>query len=304
MTLRRTLLVAAGVTAMLSASPAGAHPPDLEVAAAAWNPDPLVLLALGVLLGIYHRGAVRLRAPAAAVRLKRRPRPRLMLGGVVLIALALLSPLDGLSSVLFSAHMIQHLLLVVFAPLLLVLARPGLPVMLGLPARLRRTVSRRALRLRPLVEGPVAAALAVAAHTLVMWLWHAPGLYEAALASPALHVFEHFTLFATSLAVWWIALNPARPGLGLLVLVFTALQGVALGALLTFAPRVLYPSYQTAAWGLSALEHQQLGGLFMWMPVGVVYAGLGLWLLIQRLGGPAGAEELLLREERQMAAPG
>lgn len=215
-----------------------------------------------------------------------------MHAGVAVIAIALLSPLDALSSLLFSAHMIQHLLLAVFAPLLLVLARPALPLTLGLAPRLRRMVSRPALRLRPLAEGTVAAALAVVAHTVVMWMWHVPAFYEAALGSPALHMFEHLTLFATALPVWWIALNLARPGLGLLVLVFTALQGVALGALLTFAPRVLYPSYQTAAWGLSALEHQQLGGLLMWMPVGVVYAGLGLWVLAGRLQRSPWAVEL------------
>lgn len=282
---RSRVLTLAVMIGLGHGSPAVAHQTvgGVSGAAATWNPDPLVLLGLGGLLLTYLRGVARLRASIAAGRLNHRPRPALMYAGVVVIAIALLSPLDALSSLLFSAHMIQHLLLAVFAPLLLVLARPALPLMLGLAPRLRRMVSRPALRLRPLAEGTVAAALAVVIHTVVMWMWHVPAFYEAALGSPALHMFEHLTLFATALPVWWIALNPARPGLGLLVLVFTALQGVALGALLTFAPRVLYPSYQTPAWGLSALEHQQLGGLLMWMPVGVVYAGLGLWVLAGRL---------------------
>jgi len=274
--------------AMLAAGPTAAygHQPVTGVAEATrtWNPDPLVMVVLAGVSVLYLLGRARLRTPPATRSRIDRVRPGLMFAGIALLAVALVSPLDALSSVLFSAHMTQHLVLTVLAPLLLVLSRPVLPLMLGLPARLRRLLSRRAFALRPLTSGPVAAGLMVLGHAAVLWLWHVPALYESALSNPAVHAFEHTTLFVTALLVWSVSMAPTRPGLGLAALVFTALQGVALGALLTFSSRVLYPSYQAGAWGLTALEHQQLGGLLMWMPTGVVYVACCLWVLGRRAG--------------------
>jgi putative membrane protein len=274
------------VVLLLVGRPTGAfaHQPagSVSEAASIWNPDLLLTVVLAAVVITYLKGNTRLSGSAGSGRLGR-SRKLLMFGGVALVALALMSPLDALGSVLFSAHMTQHLILTVAAPLLLVASRPGLALMVGAAGPLRRAASRLSYALRPATGGPAAAGLVVLGYTVVLWVWHVPALYEAALAVPMVHALEHATLFGGALLAWTVALNPNRPGTGLAALVFTALQGVALGALLTFAPRVLYPWYRTPAWGLSALEHQQLGGLLMWMPTGVVYAACCLWVL----AGPA-----------------
>lgn len=283
-------LAAAGALLVAWPSPAAAHEPvgSVSQAVGTWNAGPLVPALLAVAVAVYLRGAARLGASPAPATRAHPARTWLMLLAAGIMAVALISPLDALSSVLFSAHMAQHLLLTAVAPLLVVLSRPVLPLMLGLPVPVRRGVTRALFPLRRPAGGPLGAGLVLAAYAGVLWLWHIPAIYEAALAGPAIHAVEHATLFGSALLMWSIALAPARPGLGLAALVFTALQGVALGALLTFSPRILYPSYRTAAWGLSALEHQQLGGLLMWMPTGVLYAACCLWLLARRVGPFAG----------------
>lgn len=280
---------------MLWSSPAPAHQPfpgTVEQAVRSWNLDPLVLTGLLATAALYGLGVLRARG-AGSRRNSRRNRglaarfgaaglgrAAVFTAGLGAIVVALVSPLDGLSALLFSAHMAQHLLLTVVAPPLLVLARPGLPLLLGLTPRLRQGLSRASYRyLRPLAGSPAWLAGVVLLQAAVMWFWHVPSMYEAALANSWIHGLEHVTMFAGALLVWMVILNPRLHATAIAALFFTALQGLALGALLTFAPRIIYPSYQTGAWGLTALEHQQLGGLLMWVPTGVIYAAAGIWLL-------------------------
>jgi len=119
-------------------------------------------------------------------------------------------------------------------------------------------------------------------HALGLWVWHLPSLYTAALNSDAVHALQHFSFFATAVLFWWTVAQ-GRYGHGsygaAAVYVFgTALQSGVLGALLTFSRRLWYPVYadHAAAWGLTALEDQQLAGLAMWVPAGVVFTAAGL----------------------------
>jgi cytochrome c oxidase assembly factor CtaG len=240
-----------------------------------WPVEPTIVLALVALLAAWAGAVRRWGCPPPA-------RTAALLAGVLLLALALLSPLDTLADrYLFTAHMLQHLLLLLVVPPLLWLGAPPR----ALVAALRWqpfTALERGLG-RPLV--------AVALFTLVVTTWHAPALYEWALAQPTAHALEHVSFLGTALLYWWLVLWPglsrARLApLGRMGYLFAAcVPNTVLGAVLAFASAPLYPTYASTAdslglfpltrgaWGLDPLTDQQLGGLLMWLPGGLVYLG-------------------------------
>jgi cytochrome c oxidase assembly factor CtaG len=126
-------------------------------------------------------------------------------------------------------------------------------------------------------------------HALALWLWHLPPLFQAALHHPLLHILQHVCFFGSALGYWWSVLGRAhRPkGSAMASLFTTMLHTSVLGALLTFAPSPWYASAGMRAFGLSALEDQQLGGLIMWVPGGLAYLIAGLGLLARWLAPPA-----------------
>lgn len=243
--------------------------------------DPFALAGLAAAALAYGYGLARLRRRRATRGL---PPWRVMSFGLglALLAAALIWPLDALGEWSFAAHMGQHLLLIVLAPPLLVLGAPLAPLAAFAPARrfLAYVPWRR-------LTHPLAAS---ALHGAVVWAWHAPGLFEWALRFEAAHVLEHATMLGSALLFWWALVHAARgraSGFGgsLVCLFLTMLHMGLLGALLTFAPRPLYPVYgdRPEALGLAPLEDQQLAGLIMWVPGGLGYllAALGLaaaWL--------------------------
>ena len=239
------------------------------VLAATWSWEPSVVVGCAVLAGAYLGLAGR-AAPGRAAW---------FLAGVAALLLALDSPLDGLGDrYLFSAHMLQHMLLVLLVPPLL---------LLGIPpdwarAALRVPALRRAERC--LGHPGVAWLLGIG----TMCAWHVPALYNAALAHGLVHVAQHLSFLVTSTIFWWPVCAPlaeARmPALGAVVyLLAAALASSGLGIILTFSPPGLYPAYLhpadpqgllptiRSAWGLSPAADQQLGGLLMWVPGGLVY---------------------------------
>jgi cytochrome c oxidase assembly factor CtaG len=200
--------------------------------------------------------------------------------GLVAVAAALVSPLDAAADHLLSAHMAQHLLLVVVAAPLLIVGSPVLAMSRLLPKGWRRA-TRPWGRSGPIrvacrtLTNPVASLFLV---TAVLWAWHVPLLYEAAVENPILHVVEHASFLGTALLFWWVALQPSGPrrlsrGADVLYVFAGALQSGALGALLTFASSPIYSLYahRTAAWGASPVSDQQLAGLLMWVPSFVVH---------------------------------
>jgi len=246
-------------------------------------PEPSALV--GVLLAgwLYGRGVRRLWQRAGRGHVVRRWQVACFGGGLAALLVALESPLDSVSEQLFAVHMVQHLLLILAAAPLLVLGAPLAPVLWALPAPSRRAVGGWWRRLATLARPSVAFVL----HSLALWAWHLPPLYEAALGSRGVHVLEHASFVLTAALFWWSLLHRGRAGYGVGVLyVFSlALESTLLGALLTFAHGPWYTSHlaTTAAWGLSPLEDQQLAGLIMWVPGGVIYLAaalglFGLWL--------------------------
>lgn len=215
-----------------------------------WNFDPAVMLALGGLAA-----AVQLHSTGAARRAG--------FASLVVMAVIFLSPLCALSAALFSARVVHHVLLIAVAAPLLALAFP----------------SRRAV--------PIGALVAL--NVMVLWLWHVPAAYTWAIGTVAGYWLMQGSLLGAALALWREVLRPGSdPGTGIVGLLVMVAQMGLLGALITFAPRPLYPAhfFTTEVWGLSALEDQQLAGLIMWVPAILPYLGAALVLGLGRLFPP------------------
>lgn len=264
--------------------------------ALAWNWDPLLVGGMMGLTGAYALG-IRDMWRSAGVGRVLKARQVVAFGlGMLTLVLALLSPLDALSDQLSSAHMVQHMLLMVVAAPLLVLGYPLMAVLWALPAPVRRRVGRvwrRLRRLRPVwywVFQPVTLWLLYA---LTLWIWHLPSLYEAALRFEGVHALQHAAFLGASILFWWVLFDPIprlrlNRGLGVLYLFSTTLHATLLGVFMALAPSPWYPAYldRTQRFGLMPLEDQQLAGLVMWMPACAVYALVAAWLFFDWLEAP------------------
>jgi putative membrane protein len=236
-------------------------------------------------------------AVAAYCFLARRDRPARIvyfLSGIALLLLDLVSPLDRLGDeYLFSAHIVQHFVLALVVPPLLLLGIPR-----AWAERLLRQPLIRALE-RHVGHPPFSWALGVG----TMLLWHVPVLFNAALANDGLHVFQHLSFLVTGTIYWWPILAPVSQVrlsvAGSISYLFTAcLSCSLLGAALTFGAPGLYPAYLHPqdslgilpllrdGWGLNPKNDQQLGGLLMWVPGCFVYLSGILWTLGSWYGVP------------------
>ena len=296
----RAAVVFALVTAAAVGSLATAHvglPPAPHDLWSSWSLSPPLLISLAFACFVYARGYRRSRQAASGTvpTLKRR-QAACFAAGIAGLFLALVSPLDALGSSLLSAHMTQHLLLLVVVPPLLVLSAPGYATIWSLPPAARRglavrwnrsTAHRAAHAAWNALVTPIGALLV---YTGLLWLWHAPGLYQAALAHDLVHVLEHASFLAAAYLFWTVLFAPlgrhrVTGGTGAALLFGASLQGSALGALMAFSPTAWYGSYAvtTSAWGLTPLQDQQLAGVLMWMPLGTIYVLLACVLLFRWL---------------------
>jgi putative membrane protein len=226
-----------------------------------WSFDPWVWVPLALLVWFYARGALLLgaRAPSPGER-------AFFVLAVAALFLALVWPLEVLARLSFAAHMAQHMLLIAVAAPLLVLSRPSSPLLAAMPHRARRALGSTFRFFRPALRPGVAFAL----HGSAIWLGHAPRVIHWALEHHAVHFLEHAALLGTALVFWRSLTRGGAAGYGMATLfaLATMLHTGALGALITFAPRVFYLGY--------TLEDQQLAGLIMWVPGGALYLGAGL----------------------------
>ncbi len=251
-----------------------------------WAFDPLVIFSLLVTGGLYLLGVRNLWASAGKDRGIKRWEAFAYAAGWFTLVVALVSPLHPLGEVLFSAHMTQHELLMLVAAPLIVLGRPLIVFLWALPGdqSLRLgTVARSGWfrRIWRAISNPLTAW---AVHAVALWVWHLPLLFQATLRSDLVHTLQHTCFFGSALLFWWALLQAPRTslsyGAGTLYMFTTSIHSGLLGALITFAGTVLYPDYSltTSWWGLTPLEDQQLGGLIMWVPAGLVYIVAGLAL--------------------------
>jgi putative membrane protein len=283
-TARRCAFVLACLVALTSKG--AAHEGQLAPPALTWQfePGPTVLLVISALL--YGIGVTRLWRRLGMGRGARWSACVCFWMGWVATAGALISPLHAWGSTLFAAHMVQHEILMLIAAPLLILGRP-LPVCLWALPRAWRRKSAGAIN-----KGAFARSwrfltlpfVAWALHALILWVWHIPAFFEATLTSEMAHALQHSSFLGSALIFWYALFQghrrKAANGTAVMYLFTTALHTGVLGALLTFAPTPWYPAYHQTArlWGLTGLEDQQLGGLIMWIPGGVVYIVAGLVL--------------------------
>jgi putative membrane protein len=257
-----------------------------------WSWDPLVTAALAAALWLYVRGLSRLRRQGTVRPALRSWESAAWAVGWLATFVALVSPLDALSDLLFSAHMAQHELLMLVAAPLMVAGRPLVCFLWALPARWRERVGRwsRAHSWRVAWRGLSGPVAVLVAHAVAIWVWHVPVLWEAALRSEGIHLVQHLCFFWTAVLFWWALVHGryGRLGYGVaVVFVFaTALHTSVLGALITFAGRLWYPLYAERArgWNVEPLADQQLAGLIMWVPAGTLFMLFGLALFAAWLG--------------------
>jgi putative membrane protein len=241
----------------------------------AWSLHPSVIIGTGLLGALYFYGvgpyARRHGLPRAAPA-----QIASFCAALLVLLVALNGPVHDLSDYyLFSVHMIQHLVLtLLFPPLLLA----------GTPSWLLRPLLKRPVLLgtaRALTRPLVAAALFSAS----IALWHVGVFYDVMMRSHEVHIATHLLFIVTATLMWWPVMGPAPElprlpsGLAMLYLFLVGIPMQIVAALITFADEVLYPWYVTAprTWGLSPLDDQQLGGLLMWVPGNLwLFAAIGV----------------------------
>jgi putative membrane protein len=264
------------------------QPPQPHDLWSTWNLEPALVGGIVLVLWLHHRGRARGgRRPVDGRR------ARCFVVGLLVIAVATISPLEPLTGALASAHMVQHVLLVLVAAPLLAFSAPGSTLLRGSPPSVRRASGRWRRRLGPgssRLRVPHHPATVWLLHVGTLWIWHSAVFYDAALTSGPLHVLEHATFLLTGVLFWRVVVGARGAGrvpggLGVLLVFGMAMQSVLLSLLLTFAREPWYEGYTetTTAWGLAPLADQQLAGVIMWVPAGLVYvvtalALLGAWL--------------------------
>ncbi len=257
---------------------------------------PLVLLA-----ALHFVGWLRLRRRSDG-RFANRWRLASYTGGILILALALLSPIDVLSSQLFSIHMVQHLLLMMVAPPLLLLANPFPTFLWALPADLRAGIAAAFRRIAVWLAGErvlsralckiTAPGSAWALYVLIFFAWHDGNAYSLALRSSSVHGLEHVTFVGAALLFWWHVTGAAprihaKPAQWVRVAYVLAMipPNMLLGVALSFAEAPIYPYYETVPrlYGLGVIDDQVWGGLIMWIPGSMMYVIAALALLARLL---------------------
>jgi putative membrane protein len=262
-------------------------------------------LALLISLALYITGTARLWRAAGRGHGISLSAAAAFSAGWLSLVISLIGPFHELSESLFSAHMTQHEILMLISAPLIVLGRPQIAAMWALP-RARRSIVASVTNAHQFVvvwrfiSGSFVAFLI---HAAALWIWHIPALFDATLESDWIHALQHASFFGTALLFWWAIVNSRidwkSSFVGVLFLFLTSLHSGILGAFLTFTHQIWYPVYlnSTGEYGLTPLEDQQLGGLIMWVPAGLVYIGAGLTMFARLLSE---SEKRAVRNEQLM----
>ena len=248
-------------------------PPSPESLAHSWNVDPILICGLIFLTGVYVLGCGRLERAGRGLAFRQRA---CFHTGWVITALALVSPLCPLSVSLFAARVGQHMILTLLAAPLVVAGRPAEALAATVGVRVPRSPSKR--------QSPLFAA---AVFAVLLWFWHAPAPYAATFSSALLYWSMHVTVFGAALWLWHVLVESRNSSVvaKLAAGFFSSAQMGFLGALITLGARAVYAPHAltTAAWGLSPLEDQQLGGIIMWIPGCLVFLVFALLALAPAL---------------------
>lgn len=259
---------------------------ELYIASAlgiSWTWDPLIVSALLLSGMLYVLGIVGCRQHQAHF-----PWTTIACfsAGWLFLIIALVSPLHELGDFLFSAHMAQHELLMVVAAPLMIAGRPEHVYMWAFGADGRKMMGSALSNtlLKRIWKILAVPSVAWSVHAAALWIWHIPSLFNATISQTWIHGLQHISFLGTALLFWGALLRghmgKDNYGLGIVYVFTTAVHTTILGALLTFAASPWYSVYAktTKLWGFTQLDDQQIGGLIMWVPAGVVYILIGLWL--------------------------
>ena len=249
--------------------------PVAQAALAAWTVPAGVVAASIAAAIIYARGFVGLHRQMP----ERFPRWRLgaFLAGLAAILIAIASPLAAFDDLLLQIHMIQHMLLMLVAPPLILLGAPAIPMLRGLPVAITKPAlgppigSKVIRRLGRFITHPVTGWLAMSA---AFWGWHAPGPFQLALRSERWHAIEHGCFLGAAILFWWPVVQPwpSTPHWPRWTMVpyllLADVQNTVLSAILTFSDRLIYPFYASAPrlGGITPLDDQITAGVIMWVP--------------------------------------
>jgi putative membrane protein len=286
--------------------------PTLRALLTTWEWRPEVILVLGAAGAFYLRGWLRLR---------RRGRQQIAsgwrlasyMGGLLVLALSLMSAIDILGGLLFLMHMLQHLLMLMVAPVLLLLGNPFPFIIWGLPRGRQigyALLSRQAPLRRLLRQLPPAGTLILS--VAFLWGWHDPSLYNGALRHGWLHDLQHLTFFLPGLLFWWKVMGAAphvhgrvTPLTRIALLLVLAIANAIPGVIIAMSPEPIYSYYLEVPrlWGISALQDQMIGGILMWIPGTMMYLLALLIIVGRQLGHPenrplAVSEHLVSQEWR------
>jgi cytochrome c oxidase assembly factor CtaG len=278
---------------LLSAQPAAAHGDGALWSGPTWTYDPFVVIPLYVSAALYFIGTQRLWRRAGFCRGVHQGQAMSFWLGWLTLAVALISPLHWTGERLFTAHMIEHGMVMAVAAPLIAFARPVGAMAWAVPQRVATILGSAGTRvthwrLWRFVSHPVAAALV---HGVAIWAWHAPVLYQAALDHVWVHRLQHASFFVTALLFWWSLwhgrLRERGYGIAVFCLFITSVHTGVLGILLTLSRHLWYPQQGTLAaeFGLTPLEDQQLAGLVMGVPMGLIYTAAALALAARWIVG-------------------
>jgi cytochrome c oxidase assembly factor CtaG len=257
-----------------------------------WSIPPAASLALALTALLYLRGWILLRH--AGLPFLPIWRVASFLLGLFSVWVALASPLDTFSGFVLTAHMLQHMMLMMVAPPLILLGSPLVPLVRGLPIFAAREFAgpflnwRLSNRVGRALTHPIVALVLMG---MAMFAWHTPRLYELALSSGSWHEFEHACFFLASLIFWWPVVQPwpSRPQWQRWAMVpyllIADLQNTALSAILVFSDRVIYPSYAAVPrlFGFSALQDQAAAGAIMWVVGSFAFVVPAIIIAVQSL---------------------
>ena len=266
--------------------------PDQASPWLAWTADPEAVICLATAFIWYQLGVWRLSREAGIGRVLTRSRIAVYVAGLAVLVVTLLSPVDTIGDDVFWLHMVQHLLLTLVAPPLLVWSRPAVVFIWAFPRPIRRRIARswNGVGLGATVRGLQAPAMAWLLFTGTFLVWHVPGPFQFALDHEAVHEAEHLSFFLTALLFWSVVIAPSTRGrldcgARLLLLLTNGVLTGFPGALMILSPRVLYPiqALRSPEWGLTGLEDQQIAGAVMWIVGGLLYLGVGSWLFVRWL---------------------
>ena len=259
----------------------------------AWNLNPLPTLLLLMAAYLYLNGLSNWQRPSHPINRWQRAS---FFAGLLVIFIALQSPMDALGEHLLSFHQLQHFLLRMMAPLLVLMGAPLTPVLRGLPPWVLQGIVRPTVRhwlARAIYDKLTNPVVSASMFMGVLYLWQFPGGFNLALRNEFVHTLMHITMMSSGFIFHWAVIDPkprrsrVHYGVRELCLGLIVLPNTLLGAIITFSKGIIYSHYEDVyqPFNMSLLTDQQMGGLMLWVPgdmMSILSAGIVMIMWYER----------------------